>query len=188
MRGREFFRIFKLFLFMASWILKLFPRFLSEWFWIFSDLFPGRLGVSLRYILAKRLAKSLGDCVFFGRGVEVKSWQNLSIGSNVSFHKDCYIDASGGITIFNDVSIAHGCSLLSFDHTWSDNTIPIRSNSLVFNHILIDSDVWVGCGVRILSGVTIHSRSVIAAGAIVTKDIVSNTLVAGIPAKVIKKI
>lgn len=52
----------------------------------------------------------------------------------------------------------------------------------------IENDVWIGCGVRIMAGVTIHKRSIVAAGAVVTKDIDSGSLVGGVPAKMIKEI
>lgn len=188
MRGRSLFKLFKYILQALSVVFKLLPRFVSEWFWVWADFLPGRFGVGFRYVLAKSLSKSLGDSVYFGRGVEIKGWENLVICNNVSIHKDCYIDASGGIVIGNDVSIAHGSSLLSFDHTWQDELVPIRSNPLLFNPIKINSDVWVGCGVRILSGVTVNNRSIIAAGSVVTKNVDAHCLVAGVPAKVIKKI
>lgn len=188
MRGRYLFRLFYPFLYGCSLLLYLFPRFIINWLWILSDLFPGIIGVGFRYIMALRLCKEIGKNVFFGRCVEIKNWENMKIGSNVSIHKDCYIDAFGGLDIGDDVSIAHSSSILSSDHTWDDINKPIRSNPLKKNPVKINNDVWIGCGARILSGVSIGNRCVVAAGAVVIKNIEPNCLVAGIPAKFIKSL
>ena len=100
----------------------------------------------------------------------------------------CYIDGAGGIEIGNDVSIAHSSSILSTNHTWNDVTVPIKYNKETFSKVTIENDVWIGCGCRILAGVTLHERSVIAAGAVVTSTVESNSVYGGIPAKLIKKI
>lgn len=156
--------------------------------WIWIDWVPGILGVGLRYCILKRLSKNCGKNVFIGRNVEIKGWSNLSIGNNVSIHKDCYIDATGEIVIENDVSIAHGCSILSFEHTWENSFVPIRDNPFKMSPVYIKCDVWIGCGSRILSGVTISSRTIIAAGCVVTKSTKDRTIVTGVPGRVIKRI
>ncbi|NEW04726.1 acyltransferase [Paenibacillus sp. SYP-B3998] len=129
-----------------------------------------------------------GDNVFVGRSVEIKHWEKLSIGNNVSIHKQCYLDALGGIHIDHDVSIAHQTSMISFEHTWEIPSLPIRDNPVKAAEIKIHSDVWIGCGCRILAGVQIFSRAVVAAGAVVTKDVSAHTIVGGVPAKPIKTI
>jgi acetyltransferase-like isoleucine patch superfamily enzyme len=98
------------------------------------------------------------------------------------------LDAKGGLYIGDNVSIAHNCSLISFNHTYSDPNTQIKYNVLVDGEIRIESDVWIGCGVRILAGVTINKRSIVAAGAVVNKTIPSHTISAGIPAIPIKNI
>lgn len=65
--------------------------------------------------------------------------------------------------------------------------IPIKYNAIDCGKVTIHSDVWIGCGVRILAGVEIFSHSIVAAGCVVTKDVSSDTLVAGVPNKIIKK-
>jgi acetyltransferase-like isoleucine patch superfamily enzyme len=134
------------------------------------------------------LIPQCGDNVFVGRSVEIKHWEKLTIGSNVSIHKQCYLDAVGGIHIDNDVSIAHQTSMISFEHTWEEASLPIRDNPVSAAKITIHSDVWVGCGCRILAGVEIFSRAVVAAGAVVTKNVLPHSIVGGVPAKPIKTI
>jgi len=188
MRGRDIFKVVYPVIKLISYPLFLLPRFVVSWLWIFSDLLPGLFGVGIRYMLAVRLVKSIGENVFIGRGVEIKSCENLEIGLNVSIHKDCYIDAIGGLIIKDNVSIAHNCSILTFEHTWGNRDEPIRSNPVKLNSVKIENDVWVGCGCRILSGVTIGSRSIVAAGAVVSKNVEQGSLVGGVPAKLIKRI
>lgn len=148
----------------------------------------GIVGILLRYIFIKNSAKNIGDNVSIQPGVFIFNLQNISIGDNVSIHPMCYIEGAGGVTIGNDVSIAHSTTLISTSHTWDDESIPIKYNKETFSEIIIEDDVWLGCGVRVLSGVKIGKRSIIAAGAVVNKVVDSNSLMGGIPAKLLKEI
>lgn len=148
----------------------------------------GKIGIAIRYILVKTLAKSCGNNVSIKQYVFLENIHNISFGDNVSVHPFCYLEGSGGIEIGNDVSLAHNVSILSVNHTWGNHEIPIKYNPIDHTPVKISDDVWVGCGCRIMAGVTINSRSIIAAGAVVTKDVESNSIVGGVPAKKIKKI
>lgn len=148
----------------------------------------GIIPMGIRFICIKRLAAGCGNNVGIFPYVTLKHVEKLHIGNNVSIHTMCYIDALGGIEIGDNVSIAHQSSLVSFDHTYSDSSNPIKYNRVEKGRIVINDDVWIGCGCRILKGVTIHSRSIIAAGAVVTKDVDAHSLYGGIPAKKIKNI
>jgi len=101
-------------------------------------------------------------------------------------HPLCYIDAQGDITIGNDVSIAHNTSILSFEHDYSDTTKPIAAGPCIPKKIVIEDNIWIGAGVRILGGVRIGTGSVIGAAAVVTKDIPPMSVAVGVPARVIK--
>lgn len=186
-RGRNIFKIVRPILVALTGIFTSCP---SDWhlrhssFW--THFWVDRSGIAL-CTHEKACWPRWRECLF-GRGVEVKEWQNLRLGSNVSIHKDCYIDASGGLVIGSDVSIAHGSSILTFEHSWDDELIPIRSNPIRFSAVIIEDDVWIGCGCRILAGVTIRSRVVVAAGAVVTSEVASRSLVGGVPHKFIKRI
>jgi acetyltransferase-like isoleucine patch superfamily enzyme len=182
-RGRDIYRFFKPVLLTAAAVLGVMPRSISKFLWDAVAPFRGRLWLGLRWALARRLAKAVGENVFFGPNLEVRGWEQWSIGNNVSIHNGCFIDASGGLTIASDVSIAHQCSIITFEHTWRDRSRPIRDNPLEYAPITIDSDVWIGCGSRILAGVTIGSRVIVAAGSVVTKAIRPGLIVGGVPAK-----
>ncbi|MCF6294478.1 MAG: acyltransferase [Flavobacteriaceae bacterium] len=149
---------------------------------------PGNLGLLLRYIAFKNLAKQCGENVSIQQGVYLKGIHKISIGSNVSIHSMCYLDGTGGLKIGNNVSIAHASTIMTTSHTWRDLKIPIKYNEATEAPVIIKDDVWIGCGCRILSGVTINTRSIIAAGAVVTKNIESNSISGGVPAKFLKEI
>lgn len=143
----------------------------------------GKTGIAIRYILVKTLAKSCGNNVSIKQYVFLENIRNISFGDNVSVHPFCYLEGSGGIDIGNDVSLAHNTSILSVNHTWEKYEIPIKYNLIEHMPVKICDDVWVGCGCRLMAGITINSRSIIAAGAVVTRDVESNTIVGGVPAK-----
>lgn len=186
--GRNIFPVVRPILTAATMALRIIPRALLTRSWWAVEWFPGLLGVGLRYAYAKRLCRQCGDLVQIGPGVAVYHWEHLSIGDNVNIHRQCYVDALGSIEIGDNVSIAHATSLLSFDHSWSDRSRPIKYNPLIERPITIGSDVWVGCGVRILSGASLAPRTIIAAGAVVTQGIYSSGIYGGVPAKRISDI
>lgn len=156
-----------------------------RWAWACSDLFDLKLAVAFRYLCLQRLCRKCGDNVYIGRFVTFRYLENVSIGSNVSIHTGCYLDACGGIDIGSEVSIAHQSSVLSSTHSFGDRHIPIRENPMELGRVVIKDDVWVGCGVRILSGVTIGSRTVVGAGTVVNKSIGGGIYV-GVPARMVR--
>lgn len=146
------------------------------------------MGELIRYVVFHELVKECGENVLIKKSVYLYDVREMICGNNVSIHEMCYISAVGGLTIGNNVSIAHGSSILTTNHAWDDKTKPIKYNNVTMSPVVISDDVWIGCGVRVLAGVHIGTRSVVAAGAVVAKDVESNTLVGGCPAKVIKRI
>ncbi len=182
-RGRDLFGRYRLLLRLLSGMVRVVPRPLSLLAWRTTDILPGILGVGVRYCIVRALSASCGDNVFVGPDVEVIAWERLELGHNVSIHRGCYLDASGGIVIGSDVSIAHQSSLVSFNHTWADHSRPIRDNPCEFAAICVGDDVWIGCGCRVLAGVSIGKRSVIGAGAVVAADVAPGTVAGGVPAR-----
>ena len=110
--------------------------------------------------------------------------KNTKIGKSVFINFDCVFLDLGGITIEENVLIAPKVSLLSEGHPISPN----ERQSLVPGHIHIKKNAWIGAGATILPGVIIGENSVVAAGAVVSKDVPANTVVGGVPAKTIKTI
>lgn len=187
-RNRDKFNKFYFVFRSISAVLRLFPIGFSTSIYNLVGSWHGLFPVALRYCVLLAWCKKCGRNVRIENGVELVHLKNLSIGSNVSINCHCYIDSGGGVEIGDDVSIAHQTSILSFDHTWNDLSIPIKDNPVNFSPITIANDVWLGCGCRVLSGVKIYSRSIVAAGAVVTRDVPPHTIVGGVPAKVLKEI
>lgn len=106
------------------------------------------------------------------------------IGKNVFVNSDCTFLDLGGITIEDDVLIGPKVSLLTEGHPVE----PEQRKALFVKPILIKKNVWIGAGAIILPGVTVGENSIVAAGAVVAKDVPDNVLVGGVPARIIKEI
>ena len=186
--GRDVFKKSEKVIKVLSLVFSVLPSFILDFIWAISSPFSGVIAIGIRYLIIKSKARFIGDNVYVGKSVTIKNIHNLIIGSNVSIHDGCYIDSIGGVEIVNDTSIAHQSSLVSFEHTWSDERLAIKYNPTVLKKISIGSDVWIGCGVRVLAGTNIEKRSIIAAGSVVKGACDSHSIYAGVPAKKIKDI
>lgn len=94
----------------------------------------------------------------------------------------------GPVSIGNHVNLAQGIVVSALNHNFSDCSKRIDEQGVCVNQIYIEDDVWIGANSVILPGVRIGCHSVVAAGAVVCHNVPAGTLVAGVPAKVIKKI
>lgn len=110
--------------------------------------------------------------------------KNIHLGKNVFINSCCHFQDQGGITIGNNVLIGHNVVIATLNH----NPIPELRASILPKPVKIGNNVWIGANATILPGVTIEDGAIIAAGAVVTKNVKKNTIVGGNPAKVIKKI
>ncbi|MCP2238375.1 hypothetical protein LY41_004229 [Prauserella halophila] len=110
---------------------------------------------------------------------------NTTFGENVFVNQGCTLMDKGGIHLGNRVMIAPKVSLITGGHP-----LPLteRREYLSFAPIVIEDDVWIGAAAVITQGVTIGAGAVVAAGAVVTRDVPVGTVVAGVPAQVIKTI
>ena len=94
----------------------------------------------------------------------------------------------GPVTIGSHVNLAQGITVTALNHNFTDTEKRIDEQGVSTSPVTIEDDIWIGANATILSGVKIGQHSVIAAGAVVTKDVPPHSLVAGVPAKVIKQI
>lgn len=94
----------------------------------------------------------------------------------------------GPVCIGNHVNLAQGITVTALNHNFEDKTKRIDEQGITTKPVIIGDDVWIGANAVILPGVTIGKHCVVAAGAVVTKDVPDNTIVGGVPAKEIKKI
>lgn len=110
--------------------------------------------------------------------------QFTSIGKNVFINHACSFLDMGGITIEDDVLIGPRVNLVTENHPAD----PAERRSLITKPIIIKRNAWIGANATILPGVTIGESAIVAAGAVVSKDVPAYTVVGGVPAKFIKSI
>ena len=94
----------------------------------------------------------------------------------------------GPVTIGSHVNLAQGITITALNHNFEDSEKRIDEQGVSTSAVTIEDDIWIGANAVVLSGVTIGHHSVVAAGAVVTKDVPPHSLVAGVPAKIIKQI
>ena len=110
--------------------------------------------------------------------------KNIHLGKNVFINAGCKFQDQGGIYIGDDALIGHNAVLATLNH----NPDPEKRANLIPSPIHIGNKVWLGANVTVLPGVRIGDGSIIAAGSVVTKDVPANSVAAGNPAKVIKRV
>lgn len=110
--------------------------------------------------------------------------KNIRIGKRVFFNSGCKFQDQGGIIIGDDVLVGHNCVIATLNHAED----PDHRADMTPKPVRIGDKVWIGANVTILPGVTVGEGAILAAGAVVTKDVPPRTTVAGIPARVIKKL
>ena len=110
--------------------------------------------------------------------------KNIRLGKQVFINSGCRFQDQGGITIDDGALIGHNAVLATLNH----NPDPEKRNNLLPAPIHICRNVCLGANVTVLPGVTIGENAIVAAGAVVTRDVEPNTIVAGVPAKFIKRI
>ena len=110
--------------------------------------------------------------------------QNIRVGKNVFINSGCCFQDQGGIEIGDNVLIGQQVVIATLNH----DLHPQKRANMLPAPVKIGDGVWVGAHATILAGVTVGDGAVIAAGAVVTKDVPANTVVGGVPAKIIKTI
>lgn len=110
--------------------------------------------------------------------------KNIHIGENVFINTGCTMQDQGGVYIGDVALIGHHAMIATLNHDFD----PSKRGSLYPAPVHIGKRVWLGANVTVLPGVTIGDGAIIAAGAVVTKDVQANTIVAGVPAKIVKEI
>ncbi len=140
--------------------------------------------LEIRDLLSQITGSAIDESVAVFTPLYLNYGKNTKIGKNVFINFDCVFLDLGGITIEDGVLIAPRVSLLSEGHPIA----PGERQSLVPGHIHIKKNAWIGAGAIILPGVTIGENAVVAAGAVVSKDVPDNHIVGGVPAKIIKSV
>ena len=111
---------------------------------------------------------------------------DVTIGNHTRIGIHCTV--IGPVCIGNNVNLAQGITVSALNHNFEDTTRRIDEQGISTKPVVIGDDVWIGANAVILPGVTIGHHVVVAAGAVVTKDVPPHSIVAGVPAKLIKQI
>lgn len=130
---------------------------------------------------------TLGKWVFIGHGNAIRCHEgNLRIGAKT------VLGAVNTINCYLDIEIGESCILADwiyicdFDHRFDDMTMPIKDQGIVKSPVRIGDNCWIGEKATVLRGVTVGEGSVVASHALVNRDVPPNSIVGGVPAKVLK--
>jgi len=128
----------------------------------------------------------IGDRAKLLQGISVDRFEGLIIGDDVSIASGVLILAVGGVEIGDRSMVGHGSKLLSAGHVIPKDRKPMRFSGAFLKKITIEKDVWIGAQAIILPGVKVGEVVIVAAGAVVTKDVPPFAIVGGVPARVIR--
>jgi len=138
----------------------------------------------IRDIFSELIGKKVDDTFFIIPPFYTDFGENINIGKNVFVNHACTFMDRGGITLEDNVLIGPKVNLITTNHPLN----PSERRATISHPIVIKKNAWIGAAATILAGVTIGENSVVAAGAVVSKDVPPNTIVGGVPAKIIKTI
>lgn len=138
----------------------------------------------IRQIMAELTGQEVNETLRLVPPFHTDCGKNIHIGENVFINSNCTMQDQGGVYIGDDVLIGHNVCLLTLNH---DFEIEKRAE-LHPSPVHIKDKAWIGSNSTILPGVTIGEGAIVAAGAVVTRDVMAKTVVGGVPAKPIKKI
>lgn len=136
----------------------------------------------VRRVLLGLLRMKTGKGTYINRHCYFMDPNRLVVGHYSHVNRLCTLDARGGLFIGNSVSVSHGVMLMTGSHDVNASNFPV-----VYKPITIEDYAWIGCGAIVLQDVRIGKGAVVAAGAVVTKDVPPYTIVGGVPAEIIGK-
>lgn len=138
----------------------------------------------LRALFEQLTGKKVDESFCFFPPFYTDCGKNITVGKNVFFNSGCKLQDQGGITIEDGTLLGHNVVLATLNHSFD----PAHRRDLCPAPIHIGKNVWIGANATLLPGVTIGDGAIVAAGAVVSKDVPKNTVVGGVPAKIIKMI
>ncbi|MBN2247172.1 MAG: acyltransferase [Coriobacteriia bacterium] len=148
---------------------------------------PGRLGSALRVRLYG--FGSRGPDVFIAEGFWAEYPDRIRFGNSVGINRGCFINAGGGVTIDDWVLIGPGVTIYSQSHDLNgDPSLPLALRDDVRKPVHIARGAWLAANVTILPGVTVGQNAVVAAGAVVSRDVPARTVAAGVPAVAVRSL
>lgn len=138
----------------------------------------------IREIMGRLTGKKIDDSFRLFPPFYTDFGKNITIGKDVFINSGCHFQDQGSITIGDGSLIGHNVVLATINHDLN----PKENRKNHYAPIKIGSHVWIGSNATVLPGVTVGDWAVIAAGAVVTKDVPARTVVGGVPAKILKAV
>jgi len=153
--------------------------------YLFRDI-PGRFGAHIRLKLLSKYFAHCGQEVVIHPGVYFYGIHKLSIGSRVNLAVGTFIQASGGMTLCDDVLLGPNVKIWSVNHVFDDISLPIIEQGYDEKEVVIGKGCWLGANVIILPGVHLSEGCIVSAGSVVgIKKYPPFSIIAGNPARVI---
>ncbi len=151
------------------------------WLWYNFDLSPAAhnmaFGIAFRRVLAQHIFLRCGKNVKIFPGVQLSVGYNLSVGDDVTLHRNVFIDDIGGVTLHSHVSVSDYANIYSHTHS------PLETSDVTLKHTTIGAGARITYHSTILAGSTISDDAIVGTMSVVTKDIEPHTIAYGIPAK-----
>lgn len=162
--------------FLIVWII----RECQEWLMVLVMALPGEIGSLIRKSVIP--FGKVGRSVKLRRGGWVFHPGNIEIGDGTRINMGFIINGAGGVEIGKNVRIGPRVLIYSQNHNYEDSTTCIAEQGYSYAKVVIEDDVWLCAGAMVLPGVRVGKGTVVAAGAVATKDTEPYSIVAGVPA------
>jgi maltose O-acetyltransferase len=149
---------------------------------------PWQLGGSwIRRQYYCRLFKAMGKGGRIDEGIVFYSPGGIECGSNVGWGRNSVIQGAGGLKMGNDILMGPSCFIWTINHDYTVGNM-YHQRKYIAEPVVVEDNVWISANVKITPGVRVGTGSVIAMGSVVTDDVPAHCVVAGNPAKIVKKI
>jgi acetyltransferase-like isoleucine patch superfamily enzyme len=142
-------------------------------------------GVQLE--IGRHATLSIGRWAWIGHGTKIRVHEGeVSIGAKTVMGQECTISAYQHVSIGRECIVADRVMLIDFDHGVVEVERPIRLQGIYKRDVRVAHNVWIGYGACVLRGVSVGENAIIGTSAVVTRDVATNAVVGGVPARLIR--
>ena len=155
--------------------------------WALTSWLPARRFSGIRRALLERAGASVAAGVTLGPGLHVLGPAGLQIAAGAGVARDACLDARGGLIIGPGTLIGFESVLLTWTHRWDSPDMSVGLQGYSGKAVTIGSDAWIGARAMLMPGISVGDSAVVGAAAVVTRDVGEREIVAGNPAKLIRR-